>query len=86
MTFRERCHDNNLSLNVNKTKGIIVQEDQRKSCFFLISINESSVEIDSFLSITCSLNTDGILKKAQQRVSTFKFKVQFKKQLKIQTV
>lgn len=71
------CHDNNLSLNVNKTKEIIVDFRIKRPDHTPIIIDGASVEIvDSFRflgthisdTLTWSLNTKSILKKAQQRL------------------
>ena len=71
------CHNNNLSLNINKTKEIIVDFRKSKHTHTPIHINGSSVDIVNnfkFLglqithTLTWSLNTQVILKKAQQRL------------------
>ena len=71
------CDNNNLSLNVNKTKEIIVDFRKSKGIHTPISIKGSSVDIvDNFKflglhitdTLTWSLNTENILKMAQQRL------------------
>ena len=66
------CHDNNLSLNVNKTKEILVDFRKIKENHIPISINGSSVEtvgIRISNTLTWFLNTTCILKKAETVLS-----------------
>ena len=71
------CHNNNLFLNVNKTKEIIIDFRKNVCIHKPLGLDDSPVEIvDSFrflgIQITSSLswsfNTTCILKKAQQRL------------------
>ncbi|KAK3521482.1 hypothetical protein QTP70_006831 [Hemibagrus guttatus] len=71
------CKANNLSLNVDKTKEMVVDFRRPQSCHCLLFIDESSVEIiksTKFLgvhlveNVTLSLNTSSISKKAQQHL------------------
>ncbi|KAF7705820.1 gastrula zinc finger protein XlCGF28.1-like, partial [Silurus meridionalis] len=70
------CGANNLSLNVDKTKEMVVDFRRVQSGYSPLIINGSSVEISKgkFLGVhladnlTCSLNTSSITKKAQQRL------------------
>ncbi|KAK3570548.1 hypothetical protein QTP86_022084 [Hemibagrus guttatus] len=71
------CKDNNLSLNVEKTKEMVVDFRRAQSEHSPLNINGSNVEIvksTKFLCVhladdlTWSLNTSSITKKAQQRL------------------
>ncbi|KAK3575391.1 hypothetical protein QTP86_025793, partial [Hemibagrus guttatus] len=71
------CKANNLSLNVEKTKEIVVDFRRTQSDHSPLNINRSNVEIiksTKFLGVclaedlTWSLNTSSITKKAQQRL------------------
>ncbi|XP_062930019.1 PKc_LIMK_like_unk domain-containing protein isoform X1 [Mobula hypostoma] len=71
------CRANNLSLNVNKTKEMVVDFRRTRSNHSPLNIDDDSVEIvrsTKFLGVhlaenlTWSLNTSSIAKKAQQRL------------------
>ncbi|XP_062919526.1 uncharacterized protein LOC134354537 [Mobula hypostoma] len=71
------CRANNLSLNVNKTKEMVVDFGRTRSNHSPLNIDDSSVEIvksTKFLGVhlaenlTWSLDTSSIAKKAQQRL------------------
>ncbi|KAK3572883.1 hypothetical protein QTP86_009900 [Hemibagrus guttatus] len=71
------CKDNNLSLNIDKTKEMVVDFRRAQSSHSLLVINGSSVEIiksTKFFGVhlaenfTWSLNTTSITKKTQQRL------------------
>ncbi len=71
------CHSNNLSLNVEKTKELIIDFRRTKTVKFVVCINNIPVEIVSsfkFLGIqitdtlSWSLNTSCVVKRAQQRL------------------
>ncbi|KAK3540979.1 hypothetical protein QTP86_007948 [Hemibagrus guttatus] len=71
------CKDNNLSLNVNKTKEMVVDFRRAQSDHSPLNIDGSNIEIiksTKFLGVhlaedlTWSLNTSSITKKAQQRL------------------
>jgi hypothetical protein len=68
------CQENNLALNVDKTKELIVDFRKQQREHAPIHINGTAVEIFKFLGVHItdylkwSTHTDSVVKKAQQRL------------------
>lgn len=71
-TLTNQCHDNNLSLNISKTKELVVDfRKQNKEHSSIIIDGISVQQVNSFhitKDLTWSVHTQSVVKKAHQRL------------------